>query len=110
MTAISGSPQLVGKIGEESNAQGPVEKVTVPALGTDSVDGGKNKLKDMTKCRCWEKEKEDFEQKWKMFNCGAVWLQMAHQVSVNLCSLFGLCTVCIIFFLSLHRMWPTCPF
>jgi hypothetical protein len=42
---------------EEANAQGPVEMVTVPALG---AEWGKDELKDMTKRGRREKDKEDF--------------------------------------------------
>ncbi|KAI9453235.1 hypothetical protein BJY52DRAFT_1205520 [Lactarius psammicola] len=61
------SPQLTGKMDEESSTQGPVELVTVPALG---AEWGKDELKDMTKRGRREKEKENFGRKWKAFNRG----------------------------------------
>lgn len=61
------SPQLTGKMDEDSNTQGPVEMVTVPALG---AEWGKDELKDMTKRGRREKEKENLGRKWKAFNRG----------------------------------------
>jgi hypothetical protein len=62
------SPQLSGKVDAESVSQGPVEMVTVPALG---AEWGKDELKDMTKRGRREKNTEDFGRKWKAFNRGA---------------------------------------
>jgi len=84
------SPQLAGKVDEEANAQGPVEMVTVPALG---AEWGKDELMDMTKRGRREKDKEDFGRKWKMFNRGQYglfgrkWLTRRTLVF----TLFGLC-------------------
>ncbi|KAH9175598.1 hypothetical protein EDB89DRAFT_323447 [Lactarius sanguifluus] len=84
------SPQLTGKMDEESNTQGPVEMVTVPALG---AEWGKDELKDMTKRGRREKENEDLGRKWKAFNRGEYgifgrkWLTRRTLVF----SLFGLC-------------------
>jgi len=75
---------------EESDAQGPVEMVTVPALG---AEWGKDELKDMTNRGRREKNNEDLGRKWKMFNrgqyglFGSKWLTRRTLVF----SLFGLC-------------------
>ncbi|KAI0298116.1 hypothetical protein B0F90DRAFT_1735099 [Multifurca ochricompacta] len=61
------SPQLTGKMDEESSTQGPVEMVTVPALG---AEWGKDELKDMTKRGRREKKSENFGRKWKAFHRG----------------------------------------
>jgi len=62
---------------EESSSQGPVELVTVPALG---AEWGKDELKGMTKRARREERSEKFRVKWKAFNrgqyglCGSKWL------------------------------------
>lgn len=91
------SPQPSGKlVDEEANAQGPVELVTVPALG---AEWGKDELKNMTKRGRREKDKEDFGQKWRMFNRGQYglfgrkWLTRRTIVF----SLFGLCAAYVVF-------------
>ena len=91
------SPQLSGKVvDEEANAQGPVEMVTVPALG---AEWGKDELKNMTKRGRREKDHEDFGRKWKMFNrgqyglFGSKWLTRRTLVF----SLFGLCAAYVVF-------------
>ncbi|KAF8260921.1 hypothetical protein EI94DRAFT_1747188 [Lactarius quietus] len=83
-------PQVLVKMDEESDAQGPVEMVTVPALG---AEWGKDELKDMTNRGRREKNNEDLGRKWKMFNrgqyglFGSKWLTRRTLVF----SLFGLC-------------------
>lgn len=89
------SPQLTGKMDEEANSQGPVELVTVPALG---AEWGKDELKDMTKRGRKEKKSEERGRKWKAFNrgeygmFGSKWLTRRTLVF----SLFALCTVCVV--------------
>lgn len=86
------SPQLTGKtkMDEESSTQGPVEMVTVPALG---AEWRKDELKDMTKRGRREKDAENFGRKWKAFNRGEYgmfgrkWLTRRTLVFF----LFGLC-------------------
>ena len=95
------SPQLSGKLvaDEESGSQGPVEMVTVPALG---AEWGKDELKDMTKRGRREKEAEDFGRKWKLFHRGQYglfgrkWLTRRTLVF----SLFGLCVAYVVLFFS----------
>lgn len=95
------SPQLSRKVDEEANAQGPVEMVTIPALG---AQWGKDELKDMTKRGRREKDKEDFGRKWNMFNRGQYglfgrkWLTRRTLVF----SLFGLCAAYVVLFAA-HR-------
>jgi hypothetical protein len=102
------SPQFSAKVDEEANAQGPVEMVTVPALG---AEWGKDELKDMTKRGRREKDKENFGRKWKMFNrgqyglFGSKWLTRRTLVF----TLFGLCAAYVVLS-SAHWMIPTCPF
>ena len=91
------SLQPSGKlVDEEANGQGPVELVTVPALG---AEWGKDELKNMTKRGRREKDKEDFGQKWRMFNRGQYglfgrkWLTRRTIVF----SLFGLCAAYVVF-------------
>jgi hypothetical protein len=53
---------------DEEAAEGPVEMVTVPALG---AEWGKDELKGMTKRgRKEQKNTEGFGQKWRKFNRG----------------------------------------
>ena len=104
------SPQLTGKMDEEANSQGPVELVTVPALG---AEWGKDELKDMTKRGRKEKKSEERGRKWKAFNrgeygmFGSKWLTRRTLVF----SLFALCTVCVVtsapFFCKMaHPLFP----
>ena len=55
------------RLDEDATAKGPVELVTVPALG---AEWGKNELKAMTKKGRKEDKSEDFGRKWKAFNRG----------------------------------------
>ncbi len=52
---------------EEDSSKGPVELVTVPALG---AEWGKTELKAMTKKGRKEQDSEGFGRKWKAFNRG----------------------------------------
>jgi len=76
--------------GDEETAKGPVELVTVPALG---AEWGKNELKAMTKKGRKEETKGDFGRKWRAFNrgqyglFGSKWLTRRTVVF----SIFGLC-------------------
>ena len=85
---------------EESGSQGPVEMVTVPALG---AEWGKDELMDMTKRGRREKEAEDFGRKWKLFHRGQYglfgrkWLTRRTLVF----SLFGLCVAYVVLFFRL---------
>jgi hypothetical protein len=78
---------------DEEAAQGPVEMVTVPALG---AEWGKDELKGMTKRGRKELENPGgFRQKWRKFNrgqyglFGSKWLTRRTVVFVA----FGLCVV-----------------
>ena len=89
-------PSRSAKLDEES-AQGPVELVTVPALG---AEWGKDELKGMTKRGRKEEKSENRRRKWKAFNrgqyglFGSKWLTRRTIVFV----IFGLCVVYVFFF------------
>src|SRR5882762_9784642 len=78
------------KIDEEPSAVGPVEMVTVPALGPEWKA---SELLDMTKRGKKEKKMEERQRKWKQFNrgqlglCGQAWL--TRRVAVFIA--FGVC-------------------
>jgi hypothetical protein len=75
---------------EDPATKGPVELVTVPALG---AEWGKNELKAMTKKGRKEDKSEDFGRKWRAFNrgqyglFGSKWLTRRTVVFL----IFGLC-------------------
>ncbi|KAI9509980.1 hypothetical protein F5148DRAFT_1274975 [Russula earlei] len=74
----------------DEGSAGPVEMVTVPALG---AEWGKDELKAMTKRGRREEKSEDRSRKWKAFNrgqyglCGRKWLTRRTLVFV----IFALC-------------------
>jgi hypothetical protein len=103
------SPQLAGKMmDEEASAQGPVEMVTVPALG---AEWGKDELKNMTKAGRREKDAEEFGRKWKLFHrgqyglFGVKWLTRRTLVF----SLFGLCVAYVVLLFLLTLCGPNLP-
>lgn len=102
------SPQLTAKMDEEASAQGPVEMVTVPALG---AEWGKDELKNMTKAGRREKNAEDLGRKWKLFHrgqyglFGVKWLTRRTLVF----SLFGLCAAYVVLLLQFTIYGPNLP-
>ena len=89
------APPPSGKLDEESGAQGPVEMVTVPALGPE---WGKDELKGMTSRARREEKAENFGRKWKLFNrgeyglCGSKWLTRRTLIFI----IFGICVVYVL--------------
>lgn len=82
---------------EEDSAKGPVEMVTVPALG---AEWGKDELKAMTKKGRKEQNSEGFGRKWRAFNRGQYglfgrkWLTRRTLVFV----IFATCAMYVFFF------------
>ena len=95
------SPQLTAKMDEESASQGPVEMVTVPALG---AEWGKDELKDMTKRGRREKDAEDFGRKWKAFNRGQYGM-FGHKWLTRRTIVFSIFGLCIAYVSSLARVF-----
>lgn len=81
---------------EEDSTKGPVEMVTVPALG---AEWGKDELKAMTKKGRKEEQSEGFGRKWRAFNrgqyglFGSKWLTRRTIVFV----VFALCAMYVFF-------------
>ena len=88
---------------EEDPAKGPVEMVTVPALG---AEWGKNELQAMTKKGRKEQKSEGFGRKWRAFNrgqyglFGSKWLTRRTVVF----TIFAVCVMYVFFFPFLCTM------
>jgi hypothetical protein len=93
-------------VDEDPATKGPVELVTVPALG---AEWGKNELKAMTKKGRKEDKSEDFGRKWKAFNrgqyglFGSKWLTRRTVVFF----VFGLCTAYVFLSHFVRKVMPT---
>lgn len=90
---------------EEDSNKGPVEMVTVPALG---AEWGKDELKAMTKKGRKEQNSEPFGRKWRAFNRGQYGL-FGNKWLTRRTVVFTIFAVCVIIGVTLAFVIPRVP-